>query len=327
MTDLGELVAAVPVLLGFHPARSLTVLLMKDRRVVVTVRSELPESAESAERYADHLVRKLTDADLEAGRAALVAIDQQCHDRTTEPDPHLAAAPTLFSYAFNRTAWAAVLRGHDGTRPVAPSIAPARNTNFAGLAPAYIEVGEMDIFRDEDVGYARQLWRAGVSTELHVHPGCHMCSTSCYWETIFAIKRTRSASSAACEAPISRINVVGALGRMGPQGYACAPAQGRRLGRRLPRLGTNVQRPVPEVYRTDIVSALSRPGRGGRCRRPRAGHSGLALPCQRRDARGLLPARPGPPQCSSCTASPTNPRAGTGGRRSASRSQPAPLPH
>jgi acetyl esterase/lipase len=48
---------------------------------------------------------------------------------------------------------------------------PARNTNFAGLAPSYIEVGEMDIFRDEDVGYARQLWRAGVSTELHVHPG------------------------------------------------------------------------------------------------------------------------------------------------------------
>jgi acetyl esterase/lipase len=92
-------------------------------------------------------------------------------DRTTEPDPHLAAAPTLFSYAFNRTAWAAVLRGHDGSRPVAPSIAPTRNTNFAGLAPAYIEVGEMDIFRDEDVGYARQLWRAGVSTELHVHPG------------------------------------------------------------------------------------------------------------------------------------------------------------
>jgi acetyl esterase/lipase len=49
---------------------------------------------------------------------------------------------------------------------VVPSIAPARNTNFA-----YIEVGEMDIFRDEDVGCARQLWRAGVSTELHVHPG------------------------------------------------------------------------------------------------------------------------------------------------------------
>jgi hypothetical protein len=28
VTELGELVAAVPVLLGFHPARSLTVLLM-----------------------------------------------------------------------------------------------------------------------------------------------------------------------------------------------------------------------------------------------------------------------------------------------------------
>jgi acetyl esterase/lipase len=92
-------------------------------------------------------------------------------DRTTEPDPHLAAAPTLFSYAFNRTSWAAVLGEHEGRRTATPGVAPARNTDFAGLAPAYIEVGEMDIFRDENVAYALQLWRAGVSTELHVHPG------------------------------------------------------------------------------------------------------------------------------------------------------------
>lgn len=92
-------------------------------------------------------------------------------DRTVLPDPQLAASPSLFPYAFNRTAWSAVLGEHGRDRGVVPSVAPARNQDFAGLAPAYIEVGEMDIFRDEDVAYATRLWQAGVSTELRVVPG------------------------------------------------------------------------------------------------------------------------------------------------------------
>lgn len=92
-------------------------------------------------------------------------------DRNTVPDPQLSASPTIFSYAFNRTAWSAVLGDAIGTDTVPPAAAPARNTDFTDLAPAYIEVGEMDIFRDEDVAYAQELWRAGVPTELHVHAG------------------------------------------------------------------------------------------------------------------------------------------------------------
>ena len=49
--------------------------------------------------------------------------------------------------------------------------APARLTDFAGLAPAFIEVDELDIFRDESIRYAVSLMNAGVSRELHVHPG------------------------------------------------------------------------------------------------------------------------------------------------------------
>ena len=72
-------------------------------------------------------------------------------DRNTVPDPQLSASPTIFSYAFNRTAWSAVLGDAIGTDTVPPAAAPARNTDFTDLAPAYVEVGEMDIFRDEDV--------------------------------------------------------------------------------------------------------------------------------------------------------------------------------
>lgn len=52
-----------------------------------------------------------------------------------------------------------------------PSAAPARLTDASGLPPAYIEVGQLDIFRDEDVRYALTLSAAGVPVELHLHPG------------------------------------------------------------------------------------------------------------------------------------------------------------
>ena len=35
----------------------------------------------------------------------------------------------------------------------------------------YINIGTLDLFLDEDVQYALELQRAGVSCELHVYPG------------------------------------------------------------------------------------------------------------------------------------------------------------
>ncbi|KAF7593641.1 hypothetical protein BBP40_011046 [Aspergillus hancockii] len=48
---------------------------------------------------------------------------------------------------------------------------PLRATSFAGLPPTYIDVGDADALRDQDVAYASALWRDGVSTEFHVWPG------------------------------------------------------------------------------------------------------------------------------------------------------------
>lgn len=59
-------------------------------------------------------------------------------------------------------------RGGDGVSELA---APARATDLTGLPRTYLEVGELDLFRDQSVDYAHRLWRAGVSTELHVLPG------------------------------------------------------------------------------------------------------------------------------------------------------------
>jgi triacylglycerol lipase len=52
--------------------------------------------------------------------------------------------------------------------------APARATDLSRLPPAFVAVGAVDGFRDEDVDYALRLNQAGVPTELHVYPGaCH----------------------------------------------------------------------------------------------------------------------------------------------------------
>ncbi|MCL9760063.1 alpha/beta hydrolase fold domain-containing protein [Frankia sp. AiPa1] len=49
--------------------------------------------------------------------------------------------------------------------------APARATDLAGLAPAYLCIGDVDAFLDENLDYAARLARAGTPVELHVYPG------------------------------------------------------------------------------------------------------------------------------------------------------------
>jgi acetyl esterase/lipase len=91
-------------------------------------------------------------------------------DRNTTPDPEIAPFAG-WTYDDNITGWNALLGPRDQDSQVEPSAAPARLTDARGLPPAYIEVGQLDIFRDEDVTYALTLSRAGVPVELHLHPG------------------------------------------------------------------------------------------------------------------------------------------------------------
>jgi acetyl esterase/lipase len=91
-------------------------------------------------------------------------------DRNLRPDPFIKPFAT-WSYDQNYTGWNAVLGSEPGTKTISAIIAPARLDDFAGLPPAYIETGELDIFRDEDIAYAMGLLKAGVPVELHVLSG------------------------------------------------------------------------------------------------------------------------------------------------------------
>ncbi len=103
--------------------------------------------------------------------AKQILIYPMLDDRNTVPDPALVPW-AAWSYDDNYTGWHALLGEKIGQTDVPETAAPARALDLAGLAPTYIEVGELDIFRDEAIAYARRTAAAGTRVELHVHPGC-----------------------------------------------------------------------------------------------------------------------------------------------------------
>jgi len=54
--------------------------------------------------------------------------------------------------------------------------APARAEDLAGLPPTYIDVGDLDLFRDEDILIAQRLSAAGVPVEFHLWTGAYHAS-------------------------------------------------------------------------------------------------------------------------------------------------------
>lgn len=102
--------------------------------------------------------------------AKQILIYPMLDDRNIEPDPLLEDA-VAWTHDNNWTCWRAVLGEDFGSDRVSPISAPARLEDFTNLPAAYIEVGELDIFRDESVAYATGLYKAGVTCELHVLPG------------------------------------------------------------------------------------------------------------------------------------------------------------
>ncbi|EAA29516.1 hypothetical protein GE21DRAFT_9947 [Neurospora crassa] len=91
-------------------------------------------------------------------------------DRTYWPEDHPLSPYLMWNGAANRIAWGAYA-GADGVKEISPYAAPARAKDLSGLPPTFIDCGELDLFRDEDVEFSARLLKAGVSVELHVYPG------------------------------------------------------------------------------------------------------------------------------------------------------------
>ncbi|KAH7161521.1 Alpha/Beta hydrolase protein [Dactylonectria macrodidyma] len=103
--------------------------------------------------------------------AKMILLSPMLDDRTIQADEHISSL-TSWTVADNETGWSAMLGPSRGTAGVPETASPARMQDATGLPPAFIEVGELDLFRDEAIDFARKYYKAGVSMELHVYPGC-----------------------------------------------------------------------------------------------------------------------------------------------------------
>lgn len=102
--------------------------------------------------------------------AAQVLVYPMLDDRTDQVSP--ALEPYLvWTVDDNVTGWDALLGDARGGPDVPPTAAPARATDLTDLPPAYLEVGSLDLLRNEVLAYGARLSLAGVPVELHVHRG------------------------------------------------------------------------------------------------------------------------------------------------------------
>lgn len=97
--------------------------------------------------------------------------------RNDQPSTQVITDSRVWNRDANAAGWAAYLGGTSGA-DVSPWASPAVANDLSGLPPAYINVGQFDMFLDEDVAYAQALLRAGVPCELHVYPGAFHGSNS-----------------------------------------------------------------------------------------------------------------------------------------------------
>jgi acetyl esterase/lipase len=96
----------------------------------------------------------------------------QIDDRNETPSSIEIVDIGIWDRAGNIEAWEWYLGG----QPADQYSAPARATDLAGLPSTFIDVGDRDMFMDEDIEFANRLQEAGVPVELHVYPGAYHAS-------------------------------------------------------------------------------------------------------------------------------------------------------
>jgi acetyl esterase/lipase len=108
------------------------------------------------------LARDRGDVPVAAQLLVYPMLDDRSADRTDLDNPGYR----LWNRSSNQFGWDAYLG--DANRNLA---VPARHQDLSGLPPAWIGVGTLDLFHDEDLAYSERLKAAGVPCEVHVVHG------------------------------------------------------------------------------------------------------------------------------------------------------------
>lgn len=77
----------------------------------------------------------------------------------------------IWNNTSNLTGWSCYLGRAPGAASVPDYSVPARRDDLRGLPPAWIGVGRLDLFLEENRDYARRLKQAGVQCQLNEVPG------------------------------------------------------------------------------------------------------------------------------------------------------------
>ena len=105
---------------------------------------------------------------------AQILVYPMLEHRTGGPDdPHPNEITGQFSWSreSNQYGWASMQGSYNLADDRIGHFSPSRASDLRDLPPAFIGVGALDLFMEEDVDYARRLVRRGVAVECHVYPG------------------------------------------------------------------------------------------------------------------------------------------------------------
>jgi acetyl esterase/lipase len=92
--------------------------------------------------------------------------DRTALDRALDDVDHY-----VWNNKMNLVGWRSYLGNSFGTEQVSSYAAPARREDLKGLPKAWIGVGDVELFFEEDRAYADKLTAAGVACELDVVSG------------------------------------------------------------------------------------------------------------------------------------------------------------
>lgn len=92
-------------------------------------------------------------------------------DRTAARDDIDETAFRLWTNRSNRFGWRSYLGRDEAPVEVDPAAVPARADDLTGLPPAWIGVGTLDLFYEEDLTYAERLAAAGVVVDVEIAAG------------------------------------------------------------------------------------------------------------------------------------------------------------
>ncbi|MCP4628262.1 MAG: alpha/beta hydrolase [bacterium] len=143
------------------------------------------------------LVQRLHD---EGGQQPLaqILLSPMLDDRTVLREELTRENHFIWNNRNNRGGWQCYLGQEPGLPDVPSYSVPARRESLAGLPPAWLSVGTIDVFVDENIAYVEKLKAYGVACELLLtEGGCHsfesfwpnVSISKSHWESLSAFMR------------------------------------------------------------------------------------------------------------------------------------------